>query len=200
MLKPYTRAPAFLLGVLLAFIFQSVRNIRIFVFIRVIIYIFIWCTLIFLFFISYTAYTNGWEEWMNILFVGFAHPLFSIVTAMSIYLMAYGFEGPLNLRRFFGSTLWVPYSRVTYGVYLYAPMIIEMVFFSFLLLIFVLNSLLTINKTYASVQVNRSYALYEVIFMFFGFVVVSYIGGLLNYLIVEAPFIKLYDNFVSTKR
>merc|ERR1712137_890055 len=116
---------------LLAFLLQEAPVLRGPRVLRLIAYAVVWPGLWSLFFVTYDAWQEeGWDDLVNILFAGLHHPTFSVLFAIGLYLMCLGYEGPLQLRSFLAHPIWVPFSRLSYGLYLYLPVIAIMVPFA----------------------------------------------------------------------
>ena len=175
--RPYTRCISYLFGVLVGLLLHFSPKLRFPFILRVLVYAFIWPCIWFLFFVTLSAYKNGWNQTENWIFAAVHHPAFSLCFALSVYLMAMGHSGPFYLRSFFSARFWLPISRLSYGCYLYAPVIITMTYFA---------------------QKNViTYTAFGVIFLHVAITVTAYLVALANYLLIERPFLNLFDYFIG---
>ena len=176
--KPYTRCHSYFFGVLIAFILQWRPRLRVRFIIRVFCYIVIFPIFFGLFFITYNAWqSGGWSDIENIIFAAFHHPVFSFCFFISVFLFCLGYEGPLNLRTFFSHYYWFPLSRLSYGVYLYTPII-------------------ALCSCFSS-QISLGYSDNLILFQFFVYAILAYIVSLLQYLLFEKPILHTFDFFVE---
>lgn len=179
--KPYTRMHSYFLGVLITFCLHMKPSLRVPVFIRIIIYAIVWPVIWCLFFITYNIWNRGgWNDTENVIFAALHHPVFSCCFAISIYLMSLGYKGPLNLRNFFAHRFWIPFSKLSYGVYLYTPVIILMSSFC--------------------AQISLAYTSRYIVYQFFVFSVIAYAGSLGQYILIERPLLLTFDFFVDLSR
>jgi len=94
--------------------------------------------------------------------------------------MGLGYDGPLSLRKVFAHEFWIPFARLSLGAFLYLPMIVCL--------------------TDVSSKTSRSYTSVSVILIFFSMVIMAYIAGLIQYLIIEKPILNTWDFLVDLSR
>ena len=179
--KPYTRCHSYFFGVLIAFVLHAKPQLRVSLVTRSACYIVITPLVWALFFITYEAWeSGGWSDTENILFAGLQHPIFSVCFAVAVFLFSLGYDGPFNLRSFFSHSYWLPFSRLSYGAYLYTPVIALTSGFS--------------------AQISFAYTNNLILFNFAIFSILAYIASLLQLLIIERPLLNTFDYLVDLCR
>merc|ERR1712137_435214 len=93
--------------------------------------------------------------------------------AISVFLMCLGYNGPCNVRRLFSHPFWYPMARLSYGVYLYTPVIAFVTSFAH--------------------QISMAYTNNGILAMFFVYAVVAYFISFLQYLLIEKPLVNSVD-------
>ncbi|KAF2070537.1 hypothetical protein CYY_008142 [Polysphondylium violaceum] len=123
--KPWNRIGPYLIGIGIAFLYKEDKVKRIYKS-QKIRYIFYLIALGLTFFFSYIPYsyysTKGWNNIESSLFSAFGHTLFTVGFAIFILGTFYGYGG--FLKWILELSIWKPFSKLTYSVYLIHPVII----------------------------------------------------------------------------
>mmetsp|Transcript_120853 Transcript_120853/g.225999 ORF Transcript_120853/g.225999 Transcript_120853/m.225999 type:complete len:706 (-) Transcript_120853:50-2167(-) len=135
--KPYSRIPAYLVGIVAAWVLEELERRGITrstrphsALAKVVASVCSLCAfgmLIFLTFVPMTDYgkrKDSWGNWSSLLYIDFSRPLWSICFAVITLLCYYDYLPIVN--SFLSHRFWTPLARLTYGAYLTHPMVIKL--------------------------------------------------------------------------
>lgn len=185
--KPYGRAPAYFVGILLAFFVLSLRKkIHIPWVARWALFVGAAGVMSALVFSPYDDYhhyiehgSTTWSEGQNVAYITFARFSWCCALAVICYLLMAG-EGFDLLRDVLQSPLWTPFARLTYSTYLIHPV--------------VMSTLIESIRTYVH------HSVVSMILFFFGFSVLSYAFATVVYVGVERPMMNLEKLILPQRR
>lgn len=135
--KPYTRIPAYLVGVVAAWVLEELERRGITrstrpssasaKWVAFVCGLCAFGVLLFLTLIPMTDYGKSRDSWTNLpslLYIDFARPLWSICFVVITFLCYYDYLPMVN--GFLSHRFWTPFARLTYGAYLTHPMVIKL--------------------------------------------------------------------------
>lgn len=132
--KPYTRIPAYFVGIVAAWILLRMEKSGITEqtgmcgpVTATLLWIFAVVVLIFLTFIPATdhgLHANSWSKVSNLLFLTLSRPLWAVCWAVITFLCYYG-HAPIT-NTLLSHRFWTPFARLTYGAYLCHPLVIKL--------------------------------------------------------------------------
>jgi len=135
--KPYTRIPAYFVGIVAAWLLDELeqrgitretRSTTPFANAMATAAAFLSAgVLLFVIFIPATNFgndANSWSTFVNVLFIDFSRPLWTMAWAVLTILCYYGYMPILD--GFLAHSFWTPFARLTYGAYLVHPLVIKL--------------------------------------------------------------------------
>ena len=168
--KPYCRINAFLIGILLGFVFHKKWKIGLKLRVRLIIYIALWmiavASCVTIVFGQYqTWHGHPFSKSENVMYFMFSRTVYSIGIALIIYACHNGFGGIIN--SFLSWRFWVPLSRLTFMAYLTHSIVLSLM--------------------YGTMRVPFIYTDWFLILLFSATVILSYLLALVIAVFVEFP-------------
>ena len=168
--KPYCRINAYLIGIVLGFIFYKKWRVRPNFWVRTCFYSLVWiiaaiCGLTIAFGQYQTWNGHPFNDTENFLYFVFNRTVYSTGIALMVYACHNGFGGIIN--SFLSWSFWVPPSRLTFMAYLSHPIVLTLM--------------------YSTMQYRFIYKDYVLITLVISAVVLSYTLALLLAVVVEYP-------------
>ena len=184
--KPYCRINAYLVGIVLGFIFYKKWRVRPNFWVRICFYSAVWiiaaiCCVTIAFGQYQTWIGHPFSESENILFFMFNRTVYSIGIALMVYACHNGFGGIIN--SFLSWSFWVPPSRLTFMAYLSHPIVLTIM--------------------YSTMRYRFIYTDYVLISLIISAVVLSYALALVLAVVVEYPLANVENaiyKFAGVKR
>ncbi|KAN0028570.1 hypothetical protein ACTFIV_010416 [Dictyostelium citrinum] len=179
--KPYYRIGAYIVGILIAFIYTNSnlsRKVRYIYHLRTARYLLYGISFFITFFFTYISYdfyknsNNFVGQWTTIqksLYNGFSHTTFSIGVAIIILATFYGYGGVVQW--FLKLGIWKFFSKLTYSSYLVHPLVIAYRLYS-----------MTNFLHYSTIEFS---------ILYIGNVVTTFATAFVIHLLIEKPFINL---------
>jgi len=181
--KPYTRIPAYFVGLLAAWVLDDLeqrgitRETRPFTvsarMFAVASAAFAGAVLIFLTFIPCTDFGNNKDSWgtlVSVLYLSLSRPVWAMCWAAMTLLCYYDFLPLIN--GFLAHPYWAPWARLTYGAYLVHPLVIK----------------LAAGRSLQFYTFNS----WDMAYRFTGNAIMAYSGSLLLWILVERPCMTLF--------
>ena len=168
--KPYYRINAYLIGIILGFVFYKKWRVKSSLWVCLCIYIVLWmiavafCMTI-VFGQYQTWHNHPFNKAENVMYFMFSHTVYSTGIALMIYACHNGFGGIIN--SFLSWSLWVPLSRLTFTAYLSHPIVLSLM--------------------YGTLRFRFIYTDWILIVLFSAAIVLSYSLGLVFAVFVEYP-------------
>jgi len=133
-MKPHNRVNAYLIGILLGYIFYKkywITNLPINKWLQMLIYMLLWVVAIMLCTITmFGAYKDDeFSKFQTVTYLMFNGPAWSIGLAIIIYICNTGYGGVVN--SYLSWSIWEPLAKMTYGVYMSHIIIISIMFSTF---------------------------------------------------------------------
>ncbi|EAL67010.1 hypothetical protein DDB_G0280937 [Dictyostelium discoideum AX4] len=187
--KPYYRIGAYIVGILIAFIYTDSKlskKVRYIYYLRTTRYILYCVSLFITFFLSYISFdfyknsinfVGNWTTIQKSLYNGFSHTTFSIGVSIIILATFYGYGGIVQW--FLKLGIWKFFSKLTYSSYLIHPLIIEYRLYS-----------MTNFLHYSTIEFS---------ILYIGNVVTTFAAAFVIHLLIEKPFINLERLIFSSK-
>ena len=184
--KPYCRINAYLVGIVLGFIFYKKWRVRPNFWMRACFYSLVWIMAAVLCWMIAFGQYQTWNGHMfnkteNLLFFMFNRTVFSIGIALMVYACHNGFGGMINSILSWG--FWVPPSRLTFMAYLSHPIVLTLM--------------------YSTMQYRFVYKDYVLISLIVSAIVLSYTLAFLLAVVVEYPLANVESalyKFIGVKR
>ncbi|KAN0030790.1 hypothetical protein ACTA71_009435 [Dictyostelium dimigraforme] len=188
--KPYYRIGAYIIGILIAFIFSDSnlsKRIRYIYYLRLpryLLYCISFSITFFLTYISYDFYRNSinfigqWTTIQKSIYNALSHSTFSFGVAIIILATFYGYGGVIQW--FLKLRIWNFFSKLTYSSYLIHPLIIA-------------------YRLYSMTNFLH-YSIIEFSILYIGNVVTTFAAAFIIHLLIEKPFINLERLIFSSSK
>ncbi|KAM9959014.1 hypothetical protein ACTFIR_000065 [Dictyostelium discoideum] len=187
--KPYYRIGAYIVGILIAFIYTDSKlskKVRYFYYLRTTRYLLYCISLFITFFLSYISFdfyknsinfVGNWTTIQKSFYNGFSHTTFSIGVSIIILATFYGYGGIVQW--FLKLGIWKFFSKLTYSSYLVHPLVIAYRLYS-----------MTNFLHYSTIEFS---------ILYIGNVVTTFAAAFVIHLLIEKPFINLERLIFSSK-
>jgi peptidoglycan/LPS O-acetylase OafA/YrhL len=178
-LPPWTRVSPYLVGFIFAFILlERGSQFRVHAGMRFGVYVCSSTIILILSFITYSDANYGWSEPMNIIWIGFSRPIWSIGLGALLLVCIVGYGGVFNY--LMSLDFWVPLARLSYSAYLF--------------------HLSNIGIVYNGYKSGYTYEFATVLYFFMGHLLIAFALALVNFLLVEKPLMNIESLMLPRKK
>jgi peptidoglycan/LPS O-acetylase OafA/YrhL len=183
--KPYTRVPAYFVGLAAAWLLDEMEQkgitretkpnsafARWFAFVAAILAVAVLVFLTLIVGTDFGDHTNSWDQhpWASVLYIDFSRPIWAVCCAVITLLCYYDYLPLVN--GFLSHPYWTPLARLTYGAYLVHPLVIKL-------------------AAGMAVQYYTFTAL-DLVSRWFGNIIMAYSGSVVLWCLVERPCMTIF--------
>jgi len=192
--KPYSRIPAYFVGLVMAWVLDDLENIRGMTrenrrhtsrtrILATLAFLVCAAVLIFLTFIPATDFGRNKNSWdanpiIAVLYITFARPVWAFAWGVITLLCYYDYLPVVN--GFLAHWAWTPFARLTYGAYLCHPIVIKL--------------------TAGNATEYYNYSMMDLMYRWLGNTILAYGGALALWCIVERPTMTYTSTFLKSKK